>query len=142
VDAGIEIVVDDFACPNGLCFSPDESRLYVADTGVIFDANADCHIRVFNVDGDGRTLRGGEIFHRVEPGVADGFRCDLDGNIWTSAEDGVHCLSPEGELLGKIRIPETVSNVCFGGRAKARLVITATSSVYSVFLNRNGAQQP
>ncbi|MEM7022865.1 MAG: SMP-30/gluconolactonase/LRE family protein [Pseudomonadota bacterium] len=138
----LEAVITDFDCPNGLCFSPDERRLYVAETGAMFDPEADPHIRAYDVGADGRALSGGDVMHRVEPGVADGIRCDRDGNIWTSAGDGVHCLSPDGTLLGKIRIPETVSNVCFGGRAKARLFITATTSVYSVFLNRNGVQAP
>lgn len=138
----IDIVIDDFDCPNGLCFSPDETRLYVAETGKIFDAGADQRIRVFDVAGDGRGVSGGVNFYKVDVGCADGFRCDLDGNVWTSAGDGVHCVSPEGALLGKIKVPETVSNVCFGGRAKARLFMTGTTSLYSVFLNRNGVQQP
>ena len=138
----LDVVSDDFACPNGLCFSPDERFLYVAETGAMFDADADQHIRRFEVAGDGRTLKGSEMFYKVDVGCADGFRCDNDGNVWTSAGDGVHCLSPEGELLGRVLIPETVSNVCFGGRAKARLFMTGTTSVYSVFLNRNGVQHP
>jgi gluconolactonase len=138
----LEVVIDDFAGPNGLCFSPDESRLYVADTGAMHHAEADRHIRVFKLGDDGRSVCGGEVFFQVSPGVADGFRCDSDGNVWTSAADGVHCISPEGILLGKIRIPEIVSNLCFGGRAKARLFITASTSVYSVFLNRVGDQRP
>jgi len=75
-------------------------------------------------------------------GHSDGFRCDSDGNIWTSAADGVHCISPSGVLMGKIFVPELVSNVCFGGRAKHRLFITATTSIYSIILNREGAQRP
>ncbi|MGI9434081.1 MAG: SMP-30/gluconolactonase/LRE family protein [Geminicoccaceae bacterium] len=138
----LDVVLKSFDCPNGLCFSPDESRLYVAETGKLFDAEADRCIRAFDVADNGRDLKDGGLFHRVDAGCADGFRCDRDGNVWTSAGDGVHCLSPEGELLGKILIPETVSNVCFGGRAKARLFMTATTSVYSLFLNRNGVQHP
>ena len=138
----LEVVADDFGGPNGLAFSPDESRLYVADTGAMFDPDAERHIRVFDVGGDGRTLRGGNVFHRVETGFADGFRCDSEGNVWTSAGDGVHCVDPDGALLGKILVPEGVSNVCFGGPARSRLFITASTSVYSVFLVRNGAQTP
>jgi gluconolactonase len=74
--------------------------------------------------------------------VADGIRCDTDGNLWSSAGDGVHCLSPEGDLMGKILIPEIVSNICFGGRAKHQLFITATTSLYTITLNRRGAQTP
>jgi len=136
----MEAVLTDFACPNGLAFSPDESRLYVADTGRIFRDDPS-HIRAFDVGGDG-ALGGGDVFHDVTPGKADGFRCDTDGNIWTSAADGVHCIDPAGALLGKILVPELVSNVCFGDRAKKRLFITATTSVYAIVLNRSGAQVP
>ena len=133
------VVADDFACPNGLCFSPDETRLYIADTGRLFEQDA-THIRVFDVAGD--RLTGGCVFHVVAPGMADGFRCDTDGNIWTSAADGVHCIAPDGTLMGKILVPELVSNVCFGGREKQRLFITATTSLYAISLNRQGAQTP
>ena len=131
----ISIASDDFNCPNGLAFSPDESRLYIADTGRIFGDDP-THIRVF--DTTGSTLSGGEVFHVIEPGVADGFRCDTDGNVWSSAADGVHCIAPDGTLLGKILVPELVSNVCFGGRKNHRLFITATTSVYAISLNRRG----
>lgn len=136
----IEAVLTDFQCPNGLAFSPDETKLYVADTGRIFESDPQ-HIRVFDV-GDGDALSGGEVFHKVDAGIADGFRLDQDGNIWTSAGDGVHCISPDGELLGKILIPEVVSNVCFGGRVKHQLFITASTSVYMISLNRSGVQRP
>lgn len=135
----IEAVITDMNCPNGLAFSPDESRLYVADTGRMFTDDPQ-HIRVFDmVDGRPRNSR---VFHTIRPGCADGIRVDSDGNLWSSAGDGVHCLSPEGELLGKILVPEVVSNICFGGRAKHRLFITATTSLYAVTLNRSGVQQP
>ena len=136
----VKAVVTDMVCPNGLAFSPDESRLYVADTGAIFDTEADKHIRVYNVSGD--KVGDGQRFHKVEPAASDGFRLDTDGNIWSSAGDGVHCISPEGKLLGKVLIPELVSNVCFGGRNKHQLFITATTSVYSIVLNREGIQRP
>lgn len=140
-DGTMAAVLTDFACPNGLAFSPDEKRLYVADTGHMFDADAEQHIRVFDV-ADDSALSGGDVFHVINPGCADGFRCDSDGNLWSSAADGVHCLNPQGELLGKILVPELVSNICFGGRAKHQLFITATTSVYSVILNRRGVQTP
>lgn len=133
-------VATDFNCPNGLAFSPDESRLYIADTGRMFEKDPQ-HIRVFDCSADG-TLSGGGVFHVISPGCADGFRVDTDGNIWSSAADGVHCINPDGILLGKILVPEIVSNVCFGGRAKHQLFITATTSVYSVILNRVGAVRP
>ncbi|PWQ92928.1 SMP-30/gluconolactonase/LRE family protein [Leucothrix pacifica] len=141
-DSGeIKAVATDFACPNGLAFSADESLLYISDTGAMFDEHAQRHIRVMPVNDDA-TLQEGSVFHTINPGCADGFRLDQDGNIWSSAADGVHCISPEGELMGKILVPELVSNVCFGGRAKHQLFITATQSLYTVTLNRRGIQQP
>ncbi|SEM90801.1 gluconolactonase [Pseudorhodobacter antarcticus] len=138
-DGTIAAVATDFNCPNGLAFSPDETRLYIADTGRMFSQDAQ-HIRAFGVTG--ATLSGGAVFHSVTPGAADGLRCDTDGNIWTSAGDGVHCISAQGDMLGKILVPEIVSNICFGGRAKHQLYITATTSLYTITLNRSGAQTP
>lgn len=136
----LDAVLTDFNCPNGLAFSPDERRLVVADTGRIFSEDAK-HIRAFDVEESGR-LTGGQVLHAISPGAADGMRYDTDGNLWSSAGDGVHCLGPEGALLGKILVPETVSNLCFGGRGKHRLFITATTSLYAINLNRSGAQRP
>ena len=135
----VTVVASDFNCPNGLAFSPDESRLYIADTGRMFQPDPQ-HIRVFDVAGD--RLSGGGLFHKVAPGCADGIRTDTDGNLWSSAADGVHCIAPDGHLMGKILVPEVVSNICFGGRGKHLLFITATTSLYSISLNRNGAQTP
>jgi gluconolactonase len=137
----LTVVADDFAGPNGIAFSPDERTLYVADTGAMFDAAATRHIRAFDVGADG-TLNGDRVFHSVLPGAADGFRCDEDGNLWTSAGDGVHCIAPDGTLLGKIRIPEIVSNLTFGGRHRSRMFICGTTSLYAVHLNRRGVQWP
>ena len=137
----MEAVATDFQCPNGLAFSPDESRLYVSDTGFAYGPDPIRHIRVFDVV-DGRSLGGGEVFHVVNNGVSDGIRLDADGNVWSSAGDGVHCISPQGELLGKILVPETVSNLCFGGRAKNVLYMTGFTSLYSIVLNRRGVQWP
>ena len=139
VSGALEVMVDDMNCPNGLAFSPDESLLYVADTGRMFSSDPQ-HMRVYDM-GDGRPVNG-RLFHTVEPGCSDGFRLDSDGNIWTSAADGVHCIAPDGRLLGKILVPELVSNVCFGGRAKHELYITATTSLYRVTLARSGIQRP
>ena len=138
----IEAVVTDMACPNGLAFSPDESILYVADTGKMHDPDADQHIRAYTVSQDGNAASDGRKFYTIDPGCSDGFRLDTEGNIWSSAADGVHCISPEGKLLGKILVPELVSNLCFGGRAKHELYITATTSIYRVTLNRSGVQYP
>lgn len=138
-DGAIEAVITDMQGPNGLAFSPDGNRFYVADTGRMFTSDPR-HIRVFDMVG-GRPTNG-RIFHVITPGCADGMRVDSDGNVWSSAADGVHCISPDGHLMGKILVPELVSNLCFGGQAKHRLFITATTSVYSVVLNRRGIQAP
>ena len=135
----LEVMVDDMNCPNGLAFSPDESLLYVADTGRMFGTDRP-EIRVYVMQ-NGRPTRG-RHFHAISPGAADGFRLDSDGNLWSSAADGVHCIAPDGRLLGKILVPELVSNVCFGGRAKQDLYITASTSLYRVTLTRQGVQRP
>ncbi|WP_179379368.1 SMP-30/gluconolactonase/LRE family protein [Jannaschia marina] len=135
----MRVMVSDMNCPNGLAFSPDESRLYVADTGRMFSDDPQ-HIRVYPVEGEG--LGAGTLFHTVAPGCADGFRFDELGNLWTSAGDGVHCIAPDGRLLGKIRVPEVVSNICFGGRAKHQLYITASTSLYRITLTVSGVQRP
>ena len=135
----IAAMITDMACPNGLAFSPDEQRLYVADTGRMHSADPQ-HIRVYDMV-DGRPVNG-RLFHTISPGCADGIRVDADGNLWSSAANGVHCIAPDGHLMGEILVPELVSNICFGGRAKHRLFITATTSVYAVILNRKGMQWP
>jgi gluconolactonase len=138
-DGTLDAILTDFNCPNGLCFSPDETRFYVADTGRIGHPDPQ-HIRVFDMTSGKPT--GGEVFHVIHPGCADGMRVDSEGNLWSSARDGVHCIAPDGTLLGKVLVPEIVSNICFGGRAKQQLFITATTSLYSIHLNRMGAQTP
>ena len=129
------IVADDFDCPNGLAFSPDESKLYITDTGL----KQTRHMRVFNVQADG-ALKGGEIAATATNGGFDGFRFDDEGRIWMSAADGVHCLAPDGSLIGKVYVPELVANVCFGGAKRNRLLICATTSLYSVLLPVNGVK--
>ncbi len=138
-DGTMAAVLTDLNCPNGLCFSPDETRLYVADTGRMHNPDPQ-HIRVFDVDGP--KLTGGAVFHQIAPGCADGIRVDGDGNLWSSAADGVHCIAPDGHLMGRILVPEVVSNICFGGRARHQLFITASTSLYMVSLNRNRAARP
>jgi gluconolactonase len=87
-------------------------------------------------------LKGGEIFHKVEPGYADGLCIDEEGNLWASAADGVHCIDPNGRLLGKVLIPYRVSNLTFGGPFKNRLFIGGSHTLYAIFLNRRGAGWP
>ena len=137
----ITIAAGDFDGPNGVVFSPDESRLYVCETGDMTKENPKQYIRAFDVDDKGK-LHGGKIFHKVEPGFADGITMDEDGNIWSSAADGVHCIDPEGRLLGKILVPYLVSNLTFGGYWKNRLFIGGSHTLYAIFLNRRGAGWP
>lgn len=134
----LSAVISDFTQPNGLCFSPDESRLYVAESGGSHDATVPSVIRVFDVHGD--TVSGGSVFCTLDSGIPDGIRCDTNGNVWSSAGDGVHVFSPQGELLGKIRVPQRVSNLTFGGPRRNRLFITATSSVYLVYVAATGCR--
>ena len=135
-------VARDFTKPNGLAFSPDETLLYVADTGATHVEDGPKHIRKFTVGSDGRTLAGGEVFATCDVGLFDGFRCDRDGNVWTSAGDGVHCYAPDGKLIGKIKVPEVVANVCFGGPKRNRLYICGTTSLYMMYVNAHGATWP
>lgn len=132
------VVADDFVRPNGLAFSPDEDKLYISDTGASHVPGGPRHIRIFDVDDQG-ALSGGTEFAACTVGAFDGFRLDDAGRIWTSAGDGVHCYEPDGTLIGKVLIPETVANVAFGGPKRNRLFICATTSLYSVLLPVNGA---
>jgi gluconolactonase len=134
----LTVVVDDFRQPNGLAFSPDESLLYIADSGAGPDPSARRPIRVFDVV-EGRHLANGRVFCEIDNGSPDGFRMDTNGNLWTSTGDSVQCFSPEGVLLGKIRVPQTVANLTFGGPRKNRLFITATTSLYAVYVTATGA---
>lgn len=126
-------VADDLSRPNGLCFSPDEKLLWVADSDTEVH-----HIRRFRVKG-GNTLAGGEVFVTITPGVPDGMRTDDAGRLYSTAGDGVQVFGPEGELLGKILTPETAANCTFGGPERRTLFITATSSVWAVELLVRGA---
>ena len=131
-------VASDFEKPNGLAFSPDEKNLYIADTGVTHKVGGPKHIRRFDISADGTKLGKNHIFADCTVGLFDGFRIDSDGRIWTSAGDGVHCYDADGTLIGKILIPELVSNVCFGGPKLNRLFICGTTSLYSCYLAING----
>lgn len=142
-DSGaVEAVACDFDGPNGLAFSPDERFLYVAETGAPGAADPRQWIRRFVVGEDGRSLSGGEMFHRINPGWADGFKVDEEGNLWCSAADGVHCIAPDGTLIGKVLVPMRVSNLCFGDRHHSRLFICASQAIYSLFTNTRGVAAP
>lgn len=131
----------DFDGPNGLAFSPDELRLYVSETGDQTTDKPKQYIRVFDVGPNG-TLSGGDVFHTIKPGYADGLCVDEDGNLWSSAADGVHCIDPKGKLLGKILVPYRVSNLTFGGKFRNRLFIGGSQALYAIFLNRRGIRCP
>lgn len=137
----LTIAANDFEGPNGLAFSPDERLLYVAESGGQFDREPRQYIRCFNVHEDGR-ISGGERFHKVLPGFTDGLRVDEKGNVWSSAADGVHCISPEGKLLGKILTPSLVSNLAFGGRNRSRLFLCASHRLMAIYTNVRGCVRP
>ncbi|MEM9206096.1 MAG: SMP-30/gluconolactonase/LRE family protein [Pseudomonadota bacterium] len=141
LSGAVTAVVTDMVKPNGLAFSPDESLLYIADTGATHVEDGPRHIRSFNVGEDG-ALSGGEIFATSDSGLFDGFRVDVHGNIWTSAGDGVHCFTAAGELIGKILTGEVVANVEFGGLKRNRLFICATTTLRAVYLNTRAAVRP
>src|SRR6185437_3638671 len=141
-DGSLDVMIGDIAGPNRLSFSPDEKRLYVSDTGVQFESGSKRCTRVYGIGNDGQSLRNGHDFYKVSPGDADGIRCDEDGNVWSSAGDGVHCIASDGTLLGKINVPCTVSNLCFGDRHCSRLFLCASQTLYAIWVNRRGAQRP
>jgi gluconolactonase len=133
----IEIVTDDFVRPNGLAFSPDERKLYVVDSGRTEGSQNPAHMRVFEVGVDNR-LSEGRVFADCPAGLFDGFRLDEGGRVWVSTHAGIACYEPDGTHIGNIRIPEIVSNCVFGGISRNRLFITATTSLYAVYLTTNG----
>jgi len=138
-------VADNFDKPNGLAFSPDEKRLYIADSGITHGGRS--NIRAFDVNGD--KLANDKVFaENFAPGFTDGIRTDTDGNVWCSMgwadpkEDGVRCYTANGELIGKIHLPETCANLCFGGKKKNRLFMAASTSIYAVYVETVGALVP
>jgi gluconolactonase len=133
----VDAVVTDMVRPNGLAFSPDERILYVVDSGRTEGLEYPAHIRAFQVRDNG-SVHGDNIFAECKQGIFDGLRPDREGNVWTSAGDGVHCLNREGSLIGKIKVPEVVANLCFGGPQLTRLYICANTSLYAVPLRVNG----
>ncbi len=153
-DGKVALVTDAIFKPNGLCFSPDYKKLYIADTGASHYKEAPKNIQVWDVV-DGLTLAKGKEFTSMAlevegkkvAGFADGIRCDTDGNVWASAGwaeagdgyDGVHIFSPQGQRIGQIRLPEICSNVCFGGAKRNRLFMTASQSLYAVYVEAIGA---
>jgi gluconolactonase len=141
------VVVSDLDKPNGICFSPDEKKLYIVDTGVPKHQNDPHPIRAYDVE-DGLRLKNGRLFVNMAPGSSDGIRCDVDGNVWSAAGwagesyNGVHVFAPDGTLIGKIHLPETCANLCFGGAKKNRLFMAASQSLYALYVGTQGAQVP
>lgn len=152
----VDKLTDEIFKPNGLCFSPDYKKLYVADTGASHYKEAQKHIKVWDIV-EGKLVKGREFASmklnvkdangKVEEkaGMADGIRADVDGNIWASAGwvgagyDGVHCFAPDGVRIGQILLPEICSNVCFGGTKRNRLFMTGSTSLYAVYVETQGA---
>ena len=144
----IEKVTDEIYKPNGLCFSPDYKKLYVADTGATHYPEAAKIIKVWDVV-NGKSLANGKEFASMEyegkAGLADGIRADVDGNVWAGAGwvgdgyDGVHIFAPNGERIGMIILPEICSNLCFGGSKRNRLFMTGSQSLYAVYVETQGA---
>jgi gluconolactonase len=128
----VHAVVDDFDQPNGLCFSPDEHLLYIADSG------RPRHVRVFDVSRENQ-LSAGRVFCAIDHGVPDGMRCDRFGNLFSTSANSVQVFSPAGERLGVIPVPETPANLCFGGADGHDLYITARTSLYRIRLTTSGA---
>ena len=149
----VQKVTDEIYKPNGLCFSPDYKKLYVSDTGASHYPEAEREIKVWKI-GDNGTVHSGKTFASMEmeldgktiKGGADGIKCDEDGNIWSSAGwagpgfDGVHIFeSVGGERIGQILLPEVCSNLCFGGIKRNRLFMTASQSIYALYVETKGA---
>jgi gluconolactonase len=133
------VAVGDMERPNGLCFSPDETKLYVVDTPAGTKT-----VHVYDVVDNGTRVANGGLFFDASPGFADGIRCDTQGNVWCGfsggeGHDGVAVFAPDGKLFGRILLPERCANVCFGGVKRNRLFMTASQSVYSVFVEAQGA---
>ena len=130
----VTLAAGDFGRPNGLAFSADERQLYISDS-------ARRHLRAFTV-GEDLSLSGGSVLCTCETGTFDGLRVDSGGRIWAAAGDGLHCFDPDGTLIGKLHVPETVANLTFGGPKRNQLFICATSSLYSIMVNVTGAAYP
>jgi gluconolactonase len=132
------VVVEDMERPNGLCFSPDESKLYVVDTPAGRKT-----VHVYEVGDHGTKLAAGRLFFDAMPGYADGIRCDTEGNLWCGfsggeGQDGVAVFAADGKMIGRILLPERCANLCFGGRKRNRLFMAASQSVYSVYVEAQG----
>ncbi|HEY5217205.1 MAG TPA: SMP-30/gluconolactonase/LRE family protein, partial [Pseudolabrys sp.] len=136
----VTVVADGINAPNGLCFSPDETKFYLVES-----RSEPRRILAYDVAGDGSKIANGKILIDSGPqGTPDGMRCDIDGNLWcgwgmSAALDGVRVFTPQGEPIGHIALPERCANVCFGGAKRNRLFMAAAHSLYSLYVNTQGA---
>jgi len=141
------VVASDLDKPNGICFSPDEKRLYIVDTGDPKGPGVPRPIWVYDVE-DQKRVKNKRLFANMAPGSSDGIRCDVEGNVWSAAGwagegyNGVHVFAPTGTLIGRIHLPEICGNLCFGGAKKNRLFMTASQSLYALYVGTEGAQMP
>ena len=142
VSGEVSAVATDFVQPNGLAFSPDEKRLYIVDSGVSHLKNGPRHVRAAEVGADGRSLGPAKLFAVCGAGVFDGLRVDAKGDLWIGASDGVHVYAPDRALIGKIRAPERVANLCFGGPKRNRLFMCAETSLYAVYVKARPTTWP
>ncbi len=134
-DGAVSVVIDDMVQPNGLAFAPDETTLYVTDTGRTHVPDLPPAMRAYPVLPGGAALGPGRVFAMCGAGLFDGFRIDRAGNIWASSADAVRVYAPDGTEIGRVPLPEMASNLCFGGPKRNRLFITAQTSLYSIYVN-------
>jgi gluconolactonase len=135
----VTVLTEDIKGPNGLCFSPDEKKLYVIEA-----RTTPRQIRAFDVVDNGTKIVNSKVFVTCGPMAADGMRCDRDGNLWVGmgggeGNDGVAVYAPDGKMIGKINTPERVANLCFGGAKRNRLFMCGTTSLYSLYTEAEGA---
>jgi len=133
----MDMLTDEMSGPNGVCFTPDYRKVYIADT-------VGREVRIYDIDG--KSIKNGKRFVVLDmpgtggmPAAADGIRCDIDGNLWCGARPGVQIVSPAGQRIGFIRMPETCANICFGGQKRNRLFMAGSQSLYSVYVETIGA---
>lgn len=137
-NGNLTMITDEMSGPNGICFSPDYKKVYIADTG------AGREVRVYDIDGE-KAIHGKRFVelndpaNPATPSFADGIRCDADGNLWCGTPQGVQVVTPAGERIGIIQLPETCANLAFGGTKRNRLFMAASQSLYAVYVNATGA---
>ena len=143
-DLSATVVDEELEKPNGLCFSPDYQTLYIVDTGASHKPGHPRDIHQYDVSADGKSISNHRVFCNMGQTSTDGIRCDTDGNVWASTgwgdpdEDGVHVFNPDGQVIGKIHLPEGCANLCFGGTKRNRLFVCGSHSIYSLYVEAQG----